>query len=66
MKVDLDMMLDASIIKPIEESDWISLMVVQDKKMREIWICVDLRKLNDACLYDPFPTPFTDESLGKC
>jgi hypothetical protein len=26
-------------------------------------ICVDLRKLNDACLHDPFLTPFTDEVL---
>jgi hypothetical protein len=24
---------------------------------------VDLRKPNDACLHDPFPTPFTDEVL---
>jgi hypothetical protein len=38
-------------------------MVVQDKKTRGIRICVDLRKLNDACLHDPFPTPFTDEVL---
>jgi hypothetical protein len=26
---------------------------------------VDLRKLNDVCLYDPFPTPFTDEVLDN-
>jgi len=26
-------------------------------------IYMDLRKLNDACLHDPFPTPFTDEVL---
>ena len=38
-------------------------MVVQDKKTRGIRICVDLRKLNDGCLHDPFPTPFTDEVL---
>jgi hypothetical protein len=38
-------------------------MVVQDKKTGGIRICVDLRKLNDACLHDPFPTPFTDEVL---
>jgi hypothetical protein len=38
-------------------------MVVQDKKSREIKIFVDIRKLNDACLHDPFPTPFTDEVL---
>ena len=39
-------------------------MVIQEKKtVGEIRICVDLRKLNDACLHDPFPTPFTDEVL---
>ena len=38
-------------------------MVVQDKKTRGIRICVDLRKLNDACLHDPFPTSLMDEIL---
>ena len=38
-------------------------MVVQDKKTGEIRICVDLRKLNDACMHDPFPTSFMDEVL---
>jgi hypothetical protein len=41
-------MLENRIIEPVEESEWISLMVVQDKKQGGIWICVDLRKLNDA------------------
>jgi hypothetical protein len=40
-------------------------MVVQDKKSREIIICVYLRKLNDACLHDPFPTPFIYEVLDN-
>jgi hypothetical protein len=40
-------------------------MVVQDKKLGEIRICVDLRKFNDACLHDPFPTPFTDDVLDN-
>ena len=57
-------MLDVGIIEPVEESEWISTMVVQDKKMREAQICVDLRKLNDSYLHDPFSTPFTDEVLG--
>jgi len=57
-------MLKSKIIEPIEESDGVSPMVVQEKKTQgEIWICVDLRKLNDACVHDPFPTPFTDEVL---
>ena len=38
-------------------------MVVQEKKKGGINISVYLRKLNDAFLHDPFPTPFTDEIL---
>lgn len=39
-------------------------MVVQEKKTQgEFWIYVDMRKLNDVCLHDPFPTPFIDELL---
>jgi hypothetical protein len=53
VKIELDRMLEAGIIEPIEESKCISPMVVHDKKTREIRIYVDLRKLNDACLHDP-------------
>jgi hypothetical protein len=53
-------MLEAGIIEPVEELEWIIPMVVQDKKKgRGIRICIDLRNLNDACLHDPF----TDEVL---
>jgi hypothetical protein len=33
--------------------------------MGEIRIYIDIRKLNDAFLHDPFPTPFTDEVLDN-
>ena len=56
-------MLEVDVMELVEESEWISPMVVQDKKQLGIRICIDLRKLNDACLHDPFPTPFTDEVL---
>ena len=57
-------MIDAGSIEPIEESEWISPIVIQDKKTNgKVMIYVDLRKLNGACLHDPFPTPFTDEVL---
>lgn len=60
----LDKMLVAGIIEPVEESDWVSPMVVQEKKQKgEIHICVDLRKLNDACVNDPFLMPFTHKVL---
>ena len=60
----MDHMVEVGIIEPIEESEWISPIVIHDKmEIGEVRICVDLRKLNDACLHDPFPTPFTDEVL---
>lgn len=41
-------------------------MVVQEKKEKdEIRICTDLKKLNDACVHDPFSTPFTNEVLDN-
>jgi len=57
-------MLEADIIELVEESEWIRPMVVQDKKQgRGIRICINLRKLNDACLDNPFPTLFMYEVL---
>jgi hypothetical protein len=63
VKAEIDKMLEAGIIEPVEESEWVNLMVVQEKKQGGLRICVDLRKMNDACLHDPFPNPFTDEVL---
>ena len=57
-------MLDAGIIEPVEEIEWISPIVVQDKNTTiEIHICVNLIKLNDSCLHGPFLTTFMDEVL---
>ena len=38
-------------------------MIYDKKTMGEVRIYVDLRKLDDACLHDPFSKPFTDEVL---
>jgi hypothetical protein len=62
-KAEIDKMLEVGIIEPMEASKWRSLMVVQEKKQDGIKICINLRKLNYACLHDPFPTSFTDEVL---
>ena len=36
VKTKIERILDVGIIEPIEESDWISAMVVQDKKTCEV------------------------------
>ena len=64
VKAELDRMLNARVIGPVEESEWINPIVIQDKKTTgEVRICVDLRKMSDTCLHDPFPTPFMDEVI---
>jgi len=66
VRLELDKMLEAGIIELVEESDWVSLMVVREKKEKgEIRISIDLRKLNDACVHDPLPMAFTDELLDN-
>eukprot|EP00253_Pinus_taeda_P010514 PITA_10514 len=66
VRTELDKMLAAGIIEPVEESNWVSPIVVQEKKQKEeIRICMDLWKLNDSCVHDPFPTLFTDEFLDN-
>jgi len=43
VREELDKMLVVGIIEPIEEFDWVSPMVTQEKKQKgEICICVDL------------------------
>jgi len=64
MHQELEKMLDASIIEPMEESDWVSPMVVPEKKQKgKIKIYIDLRNLNDACVHNQFPMPFIDKVL---
>jgi hypothetical protein len=58
-------MLEAGTIEPMEEYEWVIPMVFQENKKGGMRIFVDLSKLNDSCLHDPFPTHFTDEVLGN-
>ena len=42
VRMEVDKMLAAGIIEPVEESEWVSPMVVQENKTKgEIRICVD-------------------------
>jgi len=40
-------------------------MVVQQKKIGDLRICVDLHYLNTTCVYDPFLILFTDKVLDN-
>jgi hypothetical protein len=67
VNAQIDNILEASVIKHVEESKWINHMVVQENNQGGIRNCVDLRELNDPFLHDHFPTPFTNivfENVG--
>ena len=43
VKDEIDKMLAAGIIEPVEEREWVSPMVIQEKKTKwDIRICIDL------------------------
>ena len=64
VKKEIDNMLAAGIIYPIDQSEWKSPMVVQPKKhdSTNLRIYVDFKELNKVTLSEPFPTPYVDES----
>lgn len=59
-------MLEAGLIFPVDEAEWINPIVIQNKKdATKIRVCVDYHSLNNACVHDPFPMPFSDEVLDN-
>lgn len=66
VKKEIEKILEARIIFPVDEAEWISQIVIRNKKdATEIRVCVDYRSLKNACTQDPFPTPFSDEVLDN-
>jgi hypothetical protein len=55
VKEENDRMLEVGIIEPVEESEWISPMVVQENKQGEIRICVDLENIMMLAYMTLFP-----------
>jgi hypothetical protein len=64
VKNEIDTMLIVGLIFPLDETEWISPIIIQNTKgIEDIRVCVDYISLNYACVHDPFPTLFSDEVL---
>lgn len=63
VKEKINKMLQVGIIEPLKESERISPIMIQEKKIRGIILCVYLRRLKDACVTDPFVDEVL-ESIG--
>jgi hypothetical protein len=65
VKEEIDRLLEAGFIYPVNNSEWVSPIVVVPKKVGadgkvKIRVCQDFRKLNSATKKDYFPLLFTD------
>ncbi|MCO5603742.1 hypothetical protein L7F22_057894 [Adiantum nelumboides] len=58
-------LLNACFIYPVEDSEWVSPVVVTPKKNGKWRVCVDYKPLNAATKRDHFPLPFQDEILNE-
>ena len=63
LKKELDKLLKARFIYPMETVEWVSPKVVTPNKDGRWRVCVDLKPLNAATKKDPYPLPFIDQIL---
>ena len=62
---EVNKLLQARFIYPVENLEWVSPVVVTPKKNGKWRICVDYKPLNAATKRDHFPLPFQDEILNE-
>ena len=65
VSAELDRMVKADIIEPVDASEWISPLVVVHKRNGNIRLCVDLRSVNEAIVQDKYPLPHIEELLSE-
>ena len=58
VRAELERLLKARFIKPVEITDWVSPMILVKKKNRKLRVCVDYWKLNACTQKDYFSLPF--------
>ena len=65
VKTELDKLLAAKFISPVDSAPWLSPMVIIPKKNGTSRICVDFRKLNAATKKDHYPLPYMEEIIDE-
>jgi len=60
IEAEVHKLIACGFIRVEHHLDWVANIVPILKKNGKIWICIDYRDLNTACLKDEFPLPITD------
>ena len=62
--MEVKKLLQAGFIYPVEDSEWVSPVVVTPKKNGKWRVCVDYKPLNASTKRYHFPLPFQDKILN--
>ena len=65
IKAEIEKLLKAGFIYPFPLMEWVSNLVLVDKKHGAIHICTNFYDLNRASPKDNFSTPFIDQILDE-
>lgn len=65
VKEEIQRLLDAKFIQPVNRFTWLSPIVIVPKKNGKLRVCVDYRRLNATTIKDPFPIPFLETVLDS-
>jgi hypothetical protein len=63
VKEEIDKLLKAGFIYPVDRAEWLSSIMIVPKKNGKLRVCIDYRKLNGASNFETFPLSFTEEIL---
>lgn len=60
IKAEITRLYDASFIRPCRYMEWVSNIVLIEKKNGKLWACIEFRDLNKVTPKDEYPMPVTD------
>jgi len=65
VKEELDKLLKARFIRPVETIEWVSPMVLASKKNGKLRVCVNYKALNKVTKKDQYPLPICEKNLEE-
>ena len=66
IKEEVEKLLKDGFIYPVPLTEWVSNIVLVNKKKGTIRVCINFRDLNRACPKDNFLTPYIDQIIDNC
>jgi hypothetical protein len=66
IKAEVEKLIKASFIYPVQLKEWLSNPIPINKKQGTICVCMDFHDLKKSFPKDNFPTPFIDQIVDDC